>query len=126
MRRWLLPLAAGLCALCLAACASQLSWPDQPNSGAPGAIPLNAATTIGQTFVALEDGLDGVDVYLSPQGAPQGDIQLALLPAPQTPGADVVVATASLPASAVAAPGYYHFAFASHPGLRLHTHYLRL
>ena len=66
MRHWFVALAAGACALSLAACSQQLSWPDQPNAGAPDAIALNAATTIGQTFVALEAGLDGADIYLAP------------------------------------------------------------
>src|SRR5262249_23584308 len=83
-------------------------------------------TTIGQTFLASENGLDGVDVYLTPQGGPQDDIRLELLPAPQTAGDGSILATASLPAGALSAPGFYHFAFPPQPDSRLRSYYLRL
>src|SRR5258708_29798876 len=111
MMRRLRVMALGAVALCLAACAQPLSWPDQTNASAPDPIPLTAFTTIGQTFLALEAGLSGVDVYLTPQSAGQADVRLELLPAPKTPGEGDVLAAASLPASAVSAPGFYHFAF---------------
>jgi len=119
-------LGLGALALCLAACSQQLSWPDQTNANAPDVIPLAASNTVGQTFVALEAGLNGVDIYLTPQTAIQGDIQFELLPAPKTPGESLTLASASLPAEAVAAPGFYHFAFSPQGDSRLRSYYLRL
>jgi len=126
MKRRLALLAAGALALCLAACSSQLSWPDQTNLLGNGSIALSSDTSVGQTFVALEAGLSGIDVYLTPQGALQGDIGLDLEPPPQTPSAGTAIVTASLPASAVLAPGYYHFSFPPQADSRLRSYYFQL
>jgi hypothetical protein len=126
MLRWLGLAAAGALALGLAACSQQVSWPDQANAGAPDPIALAAGSTIGQTFVALEAGLAGVDVYLAPQGALQGDVRMVVQLAPQAPGAGATLATASLPAASLVAPGFYHFAFSAQPESRLRNYYLRL
>jgi hypothetical protein len=119
-------LVAGALALSLAACSQQLSWPDQTNAGAPGTIGLAAGSTVGQTFLALESGLSGADIYLAPEGALQGDVQLVLQPPPKTPGAGTYLAAASLPATAVTGPGFYHFTFSPQSDSRLRSYYLRL
>ena len=103
MSRWLTLLAAGGLALCLGACSTQLSWPDQTDLSGSGTIALAADATVGQTFVALEAGLNGIDVYLTPQGALQGDVKLALEPAPPTPGSGSPIATATMKAQVYAA-----------------------
>ena len=126
MSRWLMPLAAGILALGLSACSQQLSWPDQINTSGIGAVSLAAGATVGQTLVALEAGLNGLDVFLSPQGALQGDVQLVLQLPPGTPGAGVDLASSRLSAASVTRPAFYHFAFAALPNSRLNSYYLRL
>src|SRR5579859_685764 len=126
MSRRLGLLAAAALALTLCACSQPVSWSDQPDASASDPIALAPGSTVGQTFVALESGLTAVDVYLSAQQPATGTVQLVLQPAPQTPGAGATLATASLPASSVQSPGFYHFAFTPQPSSRLHSYYLRL
>lgn len=63
---------------------------------------------IGQTFVALHAGLQGIEVFLTPQGRSDGELTLHLRADSE---AEEDLATAILPAAAVTTPGFYRFAF---------------
>ncbi len=89
----------------LSGCAAA-EFTDAMQSDATIALPLEQPT--GQTFVAQHAGLEGVEVFLSPQATGAGNLTLHLRSGP-TDTTDV--ATATLPASAVVQPAYYHFPF---------------
>lgn len=91
--------------LCLTAC-SGIVAPDQTTNGLPPAT-LRVGETVGQTFVARQMGLAGVEVYLDPNlGTAAGDVRLSLRPEYNSP---VELASATLPAAAIQTPGYYRF-----------------
>lgn len=69
---------------------------------------LSAGQTIGQTFVAKYDGLEGIYFYLSPQKTGDGEIRLHIRSGPQTAD-DLAVSLNTLSIDAVKAPGYYGF-----------------
>lgn len=79
---------------------------DAMQSDATIALPLEQP--IGQTFVAQHAGLEGIEVFLSPQETGSGDLMLHLR---SEPISTTDVATATLPASAVIQPAYYRFTF---------------
>ncbi len=82
--------------------------------------PLNAETTVGQTFVAGNDGLNGIQVFLEPRTSGEGEIQLHLRSAPDS-GDDLVVSR--LPVASVSGPGYYSFSFPPQPSSRRQYYY---
>ena len=69
---------------------------------------LQVGGTIGQTFVARHSGLNGIEVWLTPVQAGQGNLrlQLAASPADQNP-----LASAILPVADIRGPGFYRFSF---------------
>lgn len=69
---------------------------------------LQVGETIGQTFVARHSGLNGIEVWLTPVQAGQGNLrlQLAASPADQNP-----LASAILPVADIRGPGFYRFSF---------------
>ncbi len=73
---------------------------------ATNTLPLEQPT--GQTFVALHAGLEGIEVFLSPQENRAVDLVLHLRSEP-TSTTDLM--TATLPASLVIQPAYYRFIF---------------
>lgn len=85
-----------------------------PNS----AIFIEPGHTVGQTFIARHGGLNGVEIYLSPEFFTQGTVVLHLRTSPLSSG-DLFTATVSLP---LASPnGFYRFSFPSI--LHSHSHY---
>jgi hypothetical protein len=101
---WLAMLA--LFSLVLAGCAATSLKPEQP--ALLGAALLKSTHTIGQTFTAHYDGLNGINVYLNPLEAGDGQILLHLRAGP---AATDDLRTASLPVSQVDHPGDYTFNF---------------
>jgi len=84
-------------------------------------LPLDSA--VGQTFVSNDAGLRAVEFYLAPNAGAglSGDeiLTLRLRMASDAVGADsATVATATLPARAVTAPGFYRFPIAASAGTR--------
>ncbi|RPI30145.1 MAG: hypothetical protein EHM70_14625, partial [Chloroflexota bacterium] len=92
---------------------SPMFRPAQP--AADQQIHLDHKNSIGQTFVAKYDGLQGLQVFLSPQTAGPGEIRLHLRGDPQ---ASEDLAVASRPVDGITGPGFYHFAFPSQTGSR--------
>jgi hypothetical protein len=71
---------------------------------------LQAGNRIGQTFVATNGGLAGLEIFLIPENPGNGQILLHVRPDTE-PSPDL--ATASLPLQAVSAPGFFEFSFPS-------------
>ncbi len=69
---------------------------------------LSAANSFGQTFVAKYDGLSGVNFYLSPQTAGDGQIQLHLRSEPSAK-TDLVESINTVPIDRIKTPGFYAF-----------------
>ncbi len=99
-RRWLIVL---LLALPLSACAP-IVRPEQPNQ--TDAFVFKPGERIGQTMVANFAGMDGIEVYLAPKGAAQGEISLHLR---EDSEADADLGAVSLPVGQITAPGFYRF-----------------
>ncbi|GAB4496606.1 MAG: hypothetical protein OHK0052_06790 [Anaerolineales bacterium] len=91
--------------LLLTAC-TPISRPEQPASQT--SLPLSANSTIGQTFVANFAGLNGIEIYLTPQILANGEITLHLR---ESPDSDRDLVRVTLPVNSVTAPGYYRFRF---------------
>lgn len=71
-------------------------------------VGIAAPQSLGQTFVSGADGLRGIALDLRPRAPGGGEILLALQ---SSPGDGERLATATLPLSAVTAPGRYAFDF---------------
>ena len=71
-------------------------------------VKLDAFSPAGQSFVARYAGLNGVQVYLSPDQAGDGELVLRLK---ATPDSQVVLASAALPLSQVTEGRWYNFDF---------------
>src|SRR5216683_7330328 len=115
-------LAAGLgLVFCLAGC-SGFVGSDQLESDGGEPFWLRPGLTAGQTFVASEAGLSGIEVLLVPDahGAASGQIELRLR---SEPGSVVDVATARLPLASVTRSGFYRFAFTPQPASRRQDYY---
>jgi hypothetical protein len=87
---------------------------------APQAITLEQGMTIGQTFVAHYDGLAGIEVYIQPRDAGEGELQLRLRSDPRSP---TDLATARLSLSEIGRPGFYQLSFAPQPDSRGRDYY---
>ncbi len=71
-------------------------------------ILLQNNQTVGQTFVALNDGLDGIEVYLSPGEQSKGEIRLHIR---TDPNAESDIVNSIIPLEEVTEPGFYRFSF---------------
>ncbi len=69
---------------------------------------LQAGRSVGQTFVARDAGLNGVEMFLAPEVQGSGTLKLHLR---NDPTAAFDIATASLAVPQVTAPAFYRFAF---------------
>ncbi len=102
-----------------AGCSSYIK-PEQP--AVLDAVILDEAHSIGQTFVAQFDGMDGVEVYLEPINGADGEIQLMLREAPQSEN----LARASLFLKDISTPGFYRFQFPVQVDSNQQSYYLLL
>lgn len=91
------------------------------SSGAP--VTLRAGQTVGQTFQARDSGLDGIQVYLSPQTQGAGTLRMHLRNA-SISSADIE--TASLPVQQVNTPTFYRFGFSPRDDSFKHAYYFLL
>jgi hypothetical protein len=85
-------------------------------------VVLNDANSVGQTFNAHFNGMDGVEVYLEPLEAGNGEIQLILRDGPQ--GQEL--GRASLSMREISAPGFYRFPLPVQAGSNQQSYYLLL
>jgi len=69
------------------------------------AVVLSETNSVGQTFKANFNGMNGIQVYLEPWKTGEGEIQLTLRDAPQTE----ILGRTSIPITAISDPGYYNF-----------------
>ena len=76
-------------------------------------VVLDAANPVGQTFVARYDGLQAIQVYLSPGQAGDGALVLRLQ---SEPGAEQDLAAVQMPLSQVTQARYYRFDFQPRSG----------
>ncbi len=95
---WLIIILAVLSTGC-----SSFVKPEQP--AVLDSVMLDGAHSVGQTFVAQFDGMNGVEIYLEPLDNSNGEIQLILREAPQSE----ILGRASLSTKDISTPGYYHF-----------------
>jgi len=94
--------------------------PEQVTTDEPSALTLAAGKTLGQTFVARQAGLAGVEVFLYPGAAGEGQIVFHLRPEAQS-AEDL--ASDSFPLASISAPGYYRFTFSLQPNSRQRYYY---
>lgn len=106
-----------LISVLLAAC-TPIRRPEQPVSQT--SLPLSANSTIGQTFVANFAGLNGIEIYLTPENAAETEITLHLRESPEATHDLVRVA---LPKGSVTAPGFYRFPFPAQTDSTRKTYY---
>ncbi len=90
----------------LAGCA--ILGADQLTATEQAALPLQAGGTVGQTFVARWNGLEGTELFLSPETPGDGEVRLHVRSDPQ---ATTDLAFASLSIRAVTQPAFYRFVF---------------
>lgn len=75
---------------------------------AEDSIYLDPGHTLGQTFNANFDGMNGVELFVEPPGDLEGSITLVLTDAPDS---DHVIATSTVESSSLYGPGFYRFTF---------------
>jgi hypothetical protein len=92
-------------------------------SAQTGWRPLDHDHSIGQTFVAREDGLAGLQFFLTPHEPGDGTIILHLRADSQT---EDDLAVASLSTASVTAPGFYTFLFPPQTASRRQYYYTYL
>jgi hypothetical protein len=92
-------------ALLLCGCTPWISL-EQPQQ--TDSILLQPGNSLGQTFTAYEDGLQGLAIYLVPLESGQGTLHLQLTANP--PGSSEPI-SATIPLSKVTKPGWYRFNF---------------
>lgn len=102
--RWFLLLGV---ALFLTGCSDFVDR-DQVTVSPEARVVLEPGHTVGQTFVARHGGLNGVEVWLEPEGGARGELHLHLR---SEPGAAEEVASSTLSLSDPAGPGFYRFSF---------------
>ncbi|MBU0482791.1 MAG: hypothetical protein KKG47_16990, partial [Proteobacteria bacterium] len=79
--------------------------------------------SIGQTFVAHHDGLEGIDLYLEPVEAGDGNLYLQLRSGPQD---SENVGVGSLSLENISAPGFYHITITPQKYSTQQDYYLHL
>jgi len=83
---------------------------------------LDASRTIGQTFRARFDGMNGIEIYLEPVDFGNGKIQLTLQEGPNTE----IFGQAGHPIGDISSPGYYLFPLPLQSESNQQNYYLRL
>lgn len=118
---------SSICFLALSALLSAFLASCSPLSqrvqGLPSGLPpfqLTASESVGQTFVAWDDGLSGIEIYLLPGEASAGQLVLHLRESSQS---QADLASGSLSTADVRAPGFYHFGFSPLPSSRGRYYY---
>jgi len=94
----------------------------QPNMVEQSVI-LRAGQSVGQTFTARDRGLNGIQIFLTPETAGTGAIRLHLRADAQS---SQDIASSALDVRMVNALGYYRFEFAPQSDSRGHDYYLLL
>ena len=122
MSQWQKGVCVSLLAFALAGC-SEFVWPDQVVTQATRVVPLQAGTSVGQTILSREAGLQGVDIFLTPMTSGDGEIRLHLR-ADAFASSDI--AQSDLPLSSVTTPAFYRFNFPSQSLSRLRSYYIYL
>jgi len=107
--------------LSLSACAPFVK-DGQPATASTHVI-LQDGQTVGQTLLARDDGLAGVEIFLSPETAGSGEIQLHLRAGPQS-STDLTVSRLSV--ESITAPGWVRFTFPPQNDSRGKDYYLHL
>jgi len=102
LAKWIFPL---FLLVVLTAC-QPIAGDDQPTQSIDFVI--RDGQSIGQTFVANQDGLAGIEIYLTPQAVGAGEITLHLR-AQADSTQDIT--TSQFPAAAITSPDYYRFSF---------------
>jgi len=87
------------------------------------AISLQAGESLGQTFVARQAALAGIEIYLRPEAPGDGEVRLHLY-SDSVSFSDLAVASLSL--KAVSGPGFYRFSFPPRPDSAGHYYYAEL
>ncbi len=85
-------------------------------------VVLSESNSVGQTFTAHFDGMNGFEIFLEPLESNQGEIQLILREAPQTENLRQV----SIPMTEISNPGFYHFQFPLQADSNNQSYYLLL
>ncbi|MDP1547595.1 MAG: DUF1616 domain-containing protein [Anaerolineales bacterium] len=107
--------------LSLSACAPFVK-DGQPATASTGVI-LQAGQTVGQTLLARDRGLQGIEIYLGPETPGSGEIQLHLRSDPQS-STDLAVSV--LAVQSITAPGWVRFTFPPQNDSRQKDYYLHL
>lgn len=68
-------------------------------------VVLSESNSVGQSFSARFDGLNGIEIYLEALEVGQGEIQLSLRENPQTEN----ISQVTIPIEEISTPGFYHF-----------------
>jgi len=107
--------------LSLAACAPIVK-DGQPGTASTQVI-LQAGQTVGQTLLARDRGLQGIEIFLGPETAGNGEIQLHLRGDPQS---STDLAVSALAVQSITAPGWVRFTFSPSNDSRRKDYYLLL
>ena len=94
----------------------------QPDTASTNII-LQDGQTVGQTLLAHDRGLQGIEIYLGPETPGSGEIQLHLRAGPQS-STDLAVST--LAVQSITAPGWVRFTFPPQNDSRQKDYYLHL
>ena len=86
-------------------------------------IPLSQSTALGQTFTANFDGLQEIELHLSPGAAGNGFIELSLF---NSPNKKQRIETSRVPLSQINEPGWYSFSFPPLAHSNQNDYYLEL
>jgi uncharacterized protein DUF6541 len=84
---------------------------------------LDANHSLGQTFVARDGGLDGIEIFLAPVAPGAGTLSLHLR---NDPTASADIATSSLPLRQAIGPAFYRFNFTPREDSYKHDYYFLL
>ena len=95
--------------------------------GQPGTastqVVLQAGQSVGQTLLARDRGLQGIEIFLGPETAGTGEIQLHLRADPQS---STDLAVSALAVQSITAPGWVRFPFPPQNDSRRKDYYLLL
>jgi hypothetical protein len=117
LTRWLLTISFFFLASC-----TPFVKDGQPTTNA-STVTLRSGETVGQTFTARDRGLNGVQVYISPDATTNGNVQLHLRANSQS---TTDIAMGTIAAQTVTAPGFYRFDFAPQRNSRQQDYYLTI